>query len=325
MRKIGIEMGSAPPALQLHAPPYIDDVWKHVVQDLMESGVALLRLQATTQQENAASVETVPTNAFASSAAALDLLGAANDPTTLCPVIADSTDSAHATGYHRAGSMSARYNAHREGFVFSDGHDITVVGCPNFATDCAALYNILHETADQVLAAVCRHLQLPGTWLQEQLGPTVNNSQWHVKRYVTTSSKACTVECLLPTHKDPSLISIVVLHRPGIQEGAAGLQYAGEDQIWMEVPWSGHPVAIVFTGSVLEHVTGGYITACRHRVVASAELERMAATLFVRPTPNAVLSMPPSPVLAGRSVKCNLTFKQWCTKTARNYEKAKGT
>jgi isopenicillin N synthase-like dioxygenase len=320
-------MASASSPLQLHTPDTVD-VWKAVVQDLVDSGVALLDLRktegATTQLENGPTdEESVPAKAFGTSAAALTLLRAATDPSRLCPVIDDSADSAHATGYHRAGSMSARYNAYREGLVFSDGHEITVAECPDVRSACAALCNVLHETADAVLSAVCQHLKMPGTWFQEKLGPTRSNSQWHIKCYVKPP-KVDDVECLLPTHTDPSLISIVIHHRKGIQQGAAGLQYSTRDRGWVDVPCSGHSVAIVMVGSVLQHVTGGYVRACQHRVVSTADEARMAATLFVRPSPTALLSLPPSPVLTNYKGKSNnLTFEQWNAKTARNYEKAK--
>jgi isopenicillin N synthase-like dioxygenase len=311
--------------LRLHAP---EAAWIDVVQDLIAWGVALVDFRAATAQleDGPTPDESIPAAAFASTAAALDFLGQVQDPSTFCTEIQESADSAHITGYHRASSLSARYNAYREGFVFSDGNEIAVAGYPNFPSNCAALYNLLHETSDAVLSAICQQLELPETWFQEQLGPTRSNSQWHIKRYVLPPN-ACNVECcLLPTHTDPSLISIVVHHRTGIQLGAAGLQYSTPDREWLEVPCSGHAVAIVLVGSVLQHVTGGYFSACKHRVVSTkkTDQDRMAATLFVRPAPTALLSLPPSPVLVGRTtVKSNLTFEQWNRKTARNYEKAK--
>lgn len=291
----------------------------------MDWGVALLDLRAveTAPLEDGIGHKSIPAAAFASTTTALHMLEQA--PTTLCPEIRESADSAHITGYHRLGSMSARYNAYREGFVFSDGCEIDMVDYPDFRYSCAALYNLLQDTSDAILSSLCRHMELPETWFQEQLGPTRSNSQWHIKRYVKPPPVAGNVECcLLPTHTDPSLISIVIHHRTGIQLGAAGLQYFTRDGKWVEVPCSGQLVAIVLVGSVMQQVTGGYFSACKHRVVSTAEQDRMAATLFVRPAPTAVLCLPPSPVLRGRThVKGNLTFEQWNAKTARNYEKAK--
>lgn len=320
------------PALRLHAPD-TEDAWQDVVQDLVNVGVALLDLRAATAPQESSLSSSIPASAFRSATAALGLLGAAMPDappavsSTICPVIPVAADSAHATGYHRAGCLSARYNAHREGFVFSDGSDniFAIRGCPAFATDCAALYRVLHAAADRALAAIGTHLQLPAGWFQDQWGPTVQSSQWHIKRYTKSLGDGVVpVDCLLPMHTDPSLISIVTLDRSGIQQGAAGLQYA-RDRKWIEVPWSGHDVAILFIGSVLQHATGGYLRACPHRVVfGTTEEPRMAATLFVRPAPEAILALPPSPVLADRMVKISsMTFNEWNAKTARNYEKAK--
>jgi isopenicillin N synthase-like dioxygenase len=346
--------------------------WTAVVQDLINIGVSLLDLRSIDSakefindgsshrdgEDTCSSVteKCIPESAFLSSIAALDWLGtgALESLYTLpidtggcpLPVIDESTDSAHATGYHRAGSMSARYNKHREGFVFSNGNQFTVQNFPDFAPNCDTLFQVLHSTANQVLDAIGRHLSIPPCWFQDTLGPTIHHSQWHIKRYVNISSQmlkrsaleatATTIDdstILLPKHTDPSLISVVVLHRPGmgIQPGALGLKYFhNAQQIWHEVPFSGHYVAIVFVGSVLQHITGEYMTACKHRVdvIASTPSEcmqhqdRLAATLFVRPAPKASLTLVPSAILSGRKCK-RLTFAQWSAKTARKYERAK--
>ena len=101
--------------------------------------------------------------------------------------------------------------------------------------------------------------------------------------------------------------------------------FSKREQQFFNVPCSGHAVATVFVGSVLQHVTGGYFAACRHRVVYDTESndERMAATLFVRPSPTARLTLPPSPILKECKVKGNLTFAQWNARVSRNYEKAR--
>jgi len=301
--------------------------WKAAVTDLVENGFALLELPSTSQS--------IPIAAFDSATQALDLLADAEDAFTVCQqVIEESADSAHATGYHRIGGMSARYNAHREGFVFSDGQSFHIEGIPSFETDCVQLEETLHDTANIVLDMLGRHLELPVGWFRDNLGPVRSHSQWHIKRYVDfdhnctakqeTSTKLSIDTTYLPLHTDPSLISVVVLNHPGKQEGSAGLQYA-INKSFVDVPWSGHSVAVVFVGSVLQHVTGGYFRACRHRVIRTAtNAERMAATLFVRPSPFAILALPPSPVLHQSSckVKGHFTFDQWNARVARNYEKA---
>jgi 2OG-Fe(II) oxygenase superfamily len=306
-----------------------------VSNDLLECGVALLKLQ-----EN---YGCVPKAAFAVSIEALDLLAHAEVETkegkpSRCRLIEASADSAHATGYHRAGCLSARYNAYREGFVFSDGHLFDVQGCESFQSECARFQGQLHAVADRVLDIVGQHLELPLGWFQENLGPTRESSQWHIKRYVNVRSGVQTERPelsptsvsepameWLPTHTDPSLISVVFLNRPGVQEGSSGLQYVTNNTHYVDVPFSGHEVAIIFVGSVLQHLTGGYFRSCRHRVLHTHTAhERVAATLFVRPAADRILRLLPSPVLKRLNyrVKGNLSFAQWNAKVARNYERA---
>ena len=312
--------------------------WGGFVGDLLESGVALLELKENSPMHSTASC--IPKAAFDSSIQALSLLADVENTASivqqdLCREIEESADSAHATGYHRAGCMSARYNAYREGFVFSDGHLFDVRGCPSFKSDCAQLQAQLHRVADNVLNMLGHHLELPMGWFQQELGPTQDSSQWHIKRYVhaqegekpALSQTSITKPGLewLPTHTDPSLISIVLLHQPGKQEGSSGLQYNTKDKLYLDVPASGYEVAIVFVGSVLQHLTGGYFHACRHRVVYAGNThERTAATLFVRPVADTILTLPPSAVLtcSNCKVRGNLTFSQWNAKVARNYERA---
>jgi isopenicillin N synthase-like dioxygenase len=360
-----------PSALRVHAPTnHADSIaWTAVVQDLINVGVSLLDLRSIDSTKDfindgsshcdvdntcsPVAEKCIPESAFVSSIAALDWLGTETLESldtlsigSFPPVIDECVDSAHATGYHRAGSMSARYNKHREGFVFSNGNQFAVQNFPDFAPHCDALFQVLHSTANQVLDAIGRHLRIPTCWFQDTLGPTIRHSQWHIKRYVNVSSRAHVGSVseaiamdsddstiLLPKHTDPSLISVVVLHRPGvgIQPGALGLKYYhNAQQIWREIPFSGHNVAIVFVGSVLQHITGEYMTACKHRVDVMTstpsecmqQQDRMAATLFVRPAPNASLTLVPSSILPERKCK-RLTFAQWSAKTARNYERAK--
>ena len=263
----------------------------------------------------------------------------------------------------------------------------------SFGTDCFQMFTLLHDIADIVLSNIGDHLQLPNkseeythnNYIQEHYGPTRHHSQWHLKRYTYHPDPANhpkrVVEAppndsvvVLPSHTDPSLISIVILDRPHIQSGAMGLQYfqrrhnnpptnttkrTGHTQEhvtvssssrqgeWVEIPYSGHDVAIVFVGSILQYITNGYFTAVKHRVVhqdengsnidatehsnttepALVQRQRMAATLFCRPNPSALLKMVPSPVFMDdgtvQSPPPIITFEEWMDKTAKNYQKAK--
>ena len=172
--------------------------------------------------------------------------------------IGPNDDSAHATGYHCAGSdgpSMSRYNSYREGFVFSDGNIFNVdLGEKDnerrrggiFQSDMETFFASMHDAiAVKVLRAIARNLGCEDEdWFQTNLGPTDESSQWHVKRYVcptaTGSEKNQNSECddnrdveddieWLPVHTDPSLISIVLHDVPGKREGAMGLQYQVPD------------------------------------------------------------------------------------------------
>ena len=177
----------------------------------------------------------------------------------------------------------------------------------------------------------------------------------------------------LPMHTDPSLISIVIHDDSstidGGGHGALGLQYYHpRERKWIEPEAHGHSVATIFVGSVLAHLTSGQFPAAKHRVIDKQQQQqqqqqqqeekplkqqRMAATLFVRPQPSALLRVPlPSPWLIQQiqkeeddrhvdsensrsndktnqskkkkpSSKPPITFDAWLKRVAKNYEKQK--
>jgi isopenicillin N synthase-like dioxygenase len=335
-----------------------------LVHALITYGVAIIEIGDCIKEDQ---LPNIPANAFASARFVMDQIQHP-DVSVVCPFVPsdDTVDSAHAYGYHRTGGMiSKRYNQFREGFVFSDSirsFDVALTPKPlddtsagsnyvptTFQHDCHAMFTLLHDIADTCLMHVANHFQLPNDWFQQQYGPTVDHSQWHVKRYVMEKSAKLNDEgVLLPTHSDPSLVSIVMLDQPDIQPGAMGLQFLRCDRSstnnnnppnteqsinpeWIEVPWSGHKVAIVFVGSVLQYATNGYFMASKHRVVQKKHPNappRMAATLFCRPAPSACLVAPPhckSEMVRKGSQKVNqkpILFSEWMKKTAKNYEKS---
>jgi hypothetical protein len=295
------------------------------------------------------------------------------------------------------------------------------------ATACwTRLYQqVLHVILENMLLALERKLQLPVGYFQDTLGPTISNSQWHVKEYITSNTTVPTTTNtttttndkigdndtddshdddddddileLLPTHTDPSILSVVIHDQENGACGAQGLQYAVYDKhtkttTWHDVvvpksdndpPQDGHDrgndttavtmpfFAVVLVGSVLPILTGGRIPACRHRVIhhhhassnttpattttTTSTRSRMAATLFGRPAPTALLQLLPLhslDLLDGNDddealfkttrknnnsseqlrhcrtkeqqrAKKTLTFEAWNQKVARNYEKAK--
>lgn len=282
---------------------------KVTIQELRNVGLSLLTIRASSS---------IPANAFFRSKQKL------KDPRDV-PVIPEGADSAHVTGYHPAGGSMSRYNLFREGFVWSDEGTMDISDS-EFNVSTRQLEDLLHFVAQSVLQSIEQDLELPVGWFEKNFGPTRKHSQWHLKRFVETADPNQKESHWLPAHTDPSLISIVIHDRIDSQEGGYGLEYkdASSSSKWEPVAKSGHAVAIVMVGSVLSQITGGLFPACRHRI-SQQPGERMAATLFLRPAPRARLHVPPSPLLQHVSWKhpCNMTFDQWSSRVARNYQNGK--
>lgn len=288
---------------------------KSAVRDLALFGIALVSVVDTC----------LVASAFAAARDTLDSLS--HDPSLAAAYsIPPDISSARASGYHGSGCMSSKYNAYREGFVFSDRClAVGVRGHPAFEPSCRNLHRLLYGTANSLLSALLSEMGDQRT----DIGSTNNDAtrsllqpidrsdccQWHIKRFHRPSAGANTDDdpslLWLPTHMDPSLLSIVVHDRPASSTGGAGLQYF-YDNNWHDVPVSGHDVAIILVGSVLP-----VFTPCRHRVRMTkigeeddAGHHRMAATLFLRPRPE-------------EKLKNGLTYEHWLARTAKRYDASK--
>jgi hypothetical protein len=216
-------------------------------------------------------------------------------------------------GQHsRAAAAAHAHAAHAHDCQHSSAAKNTATAAADTATAAwTRLYQeVLHNgILVNMLLALERKLQLPVNYFQQHLGPTISNSQWHVKEYITTPSTTTSVpsgttnsqnddqsdsvlvEELLPTHTDPSILSVIV-HDPsehggggGGGVGAQGLQYAVYNPQLKSTTWqdvvdlvpttavadataAAAPFfAVVLVGSVLSILTGGRIPACRHRVI----------------------------------------------------------
>lgn len=266
---------------------------------------------------------------------------------SLMPLIDPSTDSGGWTGYHRASHLNGRYNQHRQGFVFSNGEFFKMHSNDDFESDMKEFFHFVHDTvASGVLRAIERRLELPESYFDEELGPTNNASQWHLKQYQVDgldnlSNEQHDEKVLLPMHTDPSLISVVIIdNSPGVNEGGRGLEvfqttYENDCKVkkssgkWKEITHHGRDLAIIFVGSVLSYLTKGQVfSAIKHRVVDDCKgdiNDRMAATLFVRPNADAIMKTLPSKYIEhdGASKKLPPTFRVWNARVAKNYMKKK--
>ena len=251
------------------------------------------------------------------------------------PTIPAQADSAHCTGQHEAGGLS-RYNQYREGWVFSDGQRWNGSAAADNMDDVWELETLLHKVAAEALAAIETETgNIPENWFQTNLGPFQNSSQWHLKKYVppppaATTGAPVSTAVWLPSHTDPSLVSVVILDRPGCQTNAQGLcRWETTTKEWVPIPYSGHAVAIVLVGSVLAHIMKS-VQACKHCVQWNdndghdnddddyTTRNRAAATLFVRPQPQALLQSPPHQAVEKQQP---MVFEEWNQRVARNYQK----
>ncbi len=322
----------------------------------INGGYALLPLSDLQSSAN-----NVISNVFDTSRRAFDEIVRLDDGDgSSVPVIDPSTDSGGWTGYHKASHLNGRYNQHRQGFVFSNGELFNLGSNVDFESDMKEFFHFSHDVvANGVLRAIERRLELPDCYFDKEFGPTDKASQWHLKQYqvdelVETSNNAPPLsqeqrdqKVLLPMHTDPSLISVVIIDSPGVNEGGKGLEVFQTNNcaeasvsndlkskkspgVWREIPHHGHDVAIIFVGSVLSYLTKGQVfSAIKHRVVDDSKggtNDRMAATLFVRPHPDARMKTLPSKYIeheGASSAKLPPTFHVWNARVARNYMKKK--
>ena len=324
-------------------PPAMANPFDQCAEELSVNGYAFVRLDELLcqhQQQHDRRVQR-----------AFDLAREAFECASAQQTIDPTEDSSAWTGYHSATTTNGRYNQHREGFVWSNGEqldaDIDEPFGRSFSEATHDLFQILHDVvATNVMRAIEQRLVLPPGYIQQEFGPTCSSSQWHLKRYVDEEGVGSIREegdfvddekVLLPMHTDPSLVSVVIIDREGVQDGGMGLEvYKASSKSWREVAFSGHKVAIVFVGHYLSYVAKGtgLFPASKHRVVEwrtsggfrTPNQQRMAATLFVRPRPNAIMRPLPSPLnaVAGAvSGKAPPTFAAWNARVARNYMKSK--
>jgi isopenicillin N synthase-like dioxygenase len=229
------ETTQSSPSMLLQQLP--ESTWKNAVASLQEKGVALVELSPPSAEsfKIASSIGMIHQEGFDIARKVMDEVLSKDDRTKrfTAVMIRPHDDSAHATGFHKAGGMS-RYNVHREGFVFSDdGHQHRILsarenkeGAESFATvfqqSMMTIFECLHGIADCILDEIERAMELPPHWFQDHFGPTQCSSQWHMKRFIIGTNsddndetkRRDTTETgqriLLPMHTDPSLISVVI-------------------------------------------------------------------------------------------------------------------
>lgn len=184
-----------PPTSTSPPPPPLCPLTRldEVAASLQRCGVGCVRVDA--------SAETLHARCFTVAKGAMRHCATADasHPLTISP----DTDSAHATGIHSAGALSA-YNATREGFIFSNG---ATFGLPADGSDPAAaaefesamgdMFHSALSVATATLAALERRMQLPPGWFEREFGPVAENSQagargTHTFAFVHLMYSSCT-------------------------------------------------------------------------------------------------------------------------------------
>lgn len=326
---------------------------------LHSTGVCQLRLDPPQQAINKQGFELFK-NAIADEARL--------EPSCMIPT---GIDSSIASGYHKAGGLS-RYNSYRTGVVFSNGTILNLCSGDDgsFVQGMQSWIDSLCGMAAEVLLSIGEYSGMERhdavSWV-ESIGDLKNCSQWHVKRFVPLNLKhsysGSSSDCasitkpsmvtdtgearavLLPLHTDPSIISIVIHDRSGVEEGCLGLQFRDlQSGQYHELPSCGHLVATVLVGSLLEKISCGFFPASKHRVVAPSldevlkvrdtspeslqpggTFRRVVATFFFRPhdefelSPMCGTSVAKLPVRGGPFLR----YSEWKKKTANKYESKK--
>ena len=331
-----------------------DTTLDKLVLDLLKNGgVATLHLPPNLAK--------IHEDAFRVATLALDASKDGTPSASVVPIIQPNSNSASVTGYHSAGGDNSlsRYNVHREGFIFSNGELFPFPLELDSSKSNASFENCMSNMLDSMcgviakstLRGIARHLEIEEDWFDKTYGPMETSSQWHVKRYVEPDTTSLQKETTgiegdneegeeiewLPIHTDPSLISVIIHDHPGANENAMGLEYQqpqtsnpsnGEKKkyAWKEVGSHGHAVATILCGSVMSYITGGVFQSAKHRVMYrpmnNGKQYRQAATLFLRPQGNSILTVPPSHVFSDHVVKIrtNCKFEDWLNRVSKNYQ-----
>ena len=192
--------------------------------------------------------------------------------------LADGADSG---GYHSSGTLG-RYNAHRSGVIYE--HDEAVpqlVEGVGFVERVEAWRGAVTALARDVLGAVAARRGAPADMFAEGGAFDARAAgRFHVKR-----THAGAARVLLPPHRDPSTLSLIV-HFSAPPSGLEVRTPRG----WARCARAGPGVVTVLAGSVLAAALPG-VPAPTHRVVADFDDDdrspRLAATFFCEPRPDA--------------------------------------
>ncbi len=227
-----------------------------------------------------------------------------------------------ANGFHE-NVPGSHGNRHRRGIICSNKGTVQGV-------ETLGLLDIAYGVAKDALNAIESELKLDKNYFESTMGDLKSHIQYTLKAYNASENNppkplkdAGGRLLLLPSHTDPSLISVVIHDHPTREDGA-GLESLSSKKSWVPVGPTGTTHAIIFAGGVLDALTGGLYPACRHRVTCDPDEvhnRRVVATFFFRPSPSAEMKVPPSLLLRDVKKPKSATFGAWVSRVARNYER----
>lgn len=253
-------------------------------------------------------------------------------------------------GWHAVGALS-KYNRCRDGYIFQGRTAI-----PPLLSEKGAIesdeFSSVHEEwraavcrfAGQILQSLGTSLDLPDPatyFTKDGVGlDVISESQFHIKKTTLEGVDKISIPLTdngyyitMPTHCDPSVISIVI----HAEEGLSGLQVRDANKkLFVDIPPTGPYMCTLFSGNLLEYLSNRRIKSCVHRVIsAEADLEegkRIAASFFFQPTLDSMLipfdsSCSSSAVLSDArstdALPSPITYEKWKNRVYGNYYKGK--
>ncbi|MBU3689965.1 MAG: isopenicillin N synthase family oxygenase, partial [Actinobacteria bacterium] len=127
---------------------------------------------------------------------------------------------------------------------------------PGFRAAVVEFFRTMGELADELMSVLARGLGLPPTTFRDRFGER-RYSLVKLISYPTTPKGGAGVN----EHNDAGFLTLLLQH------GVGGLQALNPNGDWIEVPPRDDAI-VVNLGEMLQSMTGNYLVATKHRVVA---------------------------------------------------------
>jgi len=147
---------------------------------------------------------------------------------------------------------------------------------PGFRETALQFFSLMGDLADELMAVLARGLGLPATTFRDRFGERPY-SLVKLISYPTTPKGEAGVN----GHNDAGFLTLLLQH------GVGGLQALNPDGEWIDVPPRDDAI-VVNLGEMLQAMTGNYLVATKHRVVA--DQPRFSSAYFHGPDLRASLA-----------------------------------